>query len=142
MESLDEVSSNQTGLSPANHFKLTAKSIKAIYVNFSSNGFVGIPTLSYRDNRIRRSFSGHEIRFQDTETGQLITVTLEVIGDGDTVTFSLALPAITVRSGPGIFIKVPGIIVTNPSTIDGPPPGPQKFYSVVNMQGTAQVVHF
>ena len=129
MESLDEVSSNQTGLSPANHFELTAKSIKAIYVNFSSNGFVGIPTLSYRDNRIRRSFSGHEIRFQDTETGQLITV-------------SLALPAITVRSGPGIFIKVPGIIVTNPSTIDGPPPGPQKFYSVVNMQGTAQVVHF
>jgi hypothetical protein len=142
MESLGEASSNQTGLCPANHFELTGKSIKSIYVNFSNTGFAGIPILSYRDNRIRRSFSGHEIRFQDTETGQWITVTLEAVGDGDTVTFSLALPPITVRSGAGIVITVPGIIVTNPSTIDGPPPGPQKFYSVVYMQGTAQAVDF
>ena len=54
MESLDEVSSNQTGLSPANHFELTAKSIKAIYVNFSSTGFVEWSWNLYQGSRNHR----------------------------------------------------------------------------------------
>jgi hypothetical protein len=139
MENPSQAAPSQAGLSQANSFELTGKSI---HVSYSSSSFAGQPMLSYRDNRISRSFSGNEIRSVDTELGRLITVTLDSIADGDTVTFSLALPVVTVRSGPGIFIKVPGITVTNPSTIAGPPPGPQKLYAIVNMRGTAQAVNF
>ncbi len=126
-------------LSQANTFELSGKSI---HVTYSSTSFTGVPTLSYRDNRLSRSFSGEEINVENTEIGQLVSVTLEAIADGDRVTFSLALPIVTLPRGPGIRIKVPGVTVTNPSTIAGPPPGPQKLYSVVTMKGTAQFFEF
>ena len=126
-------------LSQANTFELSGKSI---HVSYSSTSFTGVPTFSYRDNRLSRSFSGEEIHLQDTEVGQLVTVTLEAIADGDRVTFSLALPTVTLRRDAAIRIKVPGLTVTNPSTIAGPPPGPQKLYSIVNMKGTAQFFEF
>ena len=126
-------------LSQANTFELSGKSI---HVSYSSTSFTGVPTFSYRDNRLSRSFSGEEIHLQDTEVGQLVTVTLEAGADGDRVTFSLALPTVTLRRDAAIRIKVPGLTVTNPSTIAGPPPGPQKLYSIVNMKGTAQFFEF
>jgi hypothetical protein len=126
-------------LNQANSFELSGKSI---HVTYTSTSFGGVPTLSYRDNRLNRSFSGEEINVQNTEIGQLVSVTLEAIADGDRVTFSLALPVVTLPRGPGIRIKVPGLTVTNPSTIAGPPAGPQKLYSIVTMKGTAHVFEF
>jgi hypothetical protein len=126
-------------LSQANTFELSGKSI---HVSYSSTSFTGVATFSYRDNRLSRSFSGEEIHLQDTEVGQLVTVTLESVADGDRVTFSLALPTVTLRRDAAIRIKVPGLTVTNPSTIAGPPPGPQKLYSIFNMKGTAQFFEF
>ena len=126
-------------LSQANTFELSGKSI---HVSYSSTSFTGVPTFSYRDNRLNRSFSGEEIHLENTEVGQLVTVTLEAIADGDRVTFSLALPTVTLRRDAAIRIKVPGLTVTNPSTIAGPPPGPQKLYAIVNMKGTAQFFEF
>lgn len=126
-------------LNRANTFELSGKSI---HVSYSSTSFAGVPTLSYRDNRLSRSFSGQEIHVEDTEIGQLVSVTLEAIADGDRVTFSLALPIVTLPNGPGIQITVPGLTVTNPDTIAGPPPGPQKLYSIVTMKGTVQFFEF
>ena len=127
------------GLDRANTFELSGKSI---HVSYESTSFAGVPTLSYRDNEISRSFSGEEIHLEDTEIGQLITVTLKAIADGDRVTFSLVLPIVTLRKNAAIRIKVPGLTVTHPSTIAGPPPGPEKLYSIVNMKGTAQFYMF
>jgi hypothetical protein len=126
------------GLSQANTFELSGKSI---HVSYSSTSFTGVPLFSYRDDRLSRSFSGEEIHVEDTDVGQLVTVTLEAVADGDRVTFSLVLPIVTLRKGStGIRIKIPGLTVTHPSTIAGPPPGPEKLYSIVNMKGTAQFV--
>lgn len=115
-------------------------------MSYASTSFAGVPTLSYRDDRLSRSFSGEEIRVADTELGQLITVTLEAIPDFKVVTFTLALPIVTVpQINTPIGIKVPGVTVTNPTTIGGPKllgPGPQKLYSIVNMKGTAQFFEF
>lgn len=122
----------------ANLFELSSNSI---HVTFSGTSILGGPILSYRDDQFSRSFRGEEIRLQDTELGQLITVTLEAIPDLRTVTFSLVLPIVTVMpQSAGIRIKVPGLTITNPTTIAGPPPGPQKLYSVVNLRGTAQFI--
>jgi hypothetical protein len=133
----------QANLNQANSFELRGKSI---HVSYESTSFTGVPTLSYRDDRLSLSFSGDEIRVADTELGQLITVTIEAIPDLKVVTFTLALPIVTVPQGnTPIGIKVPGITVTNPTTIGGPKllgPGPQKLYSIVNMKGTAQFFEF
>lgn len=133
----------QANLNQANTFELSGKSI---HVSYASTSFAGVPTFSYRDDRLSRSFSGEEIRVADTELGQLITVTLEAIPDFKVVTFTLALPIVTVpQTNTPISIKVPGITVTNPTTIGGPKllgPGPQKLYSIANMKGTAQFLVF
>jgi len=126
------------GFTQANLFELSRG---AIHVTYSTTNILGGPIFNYRDNQISRSFRGEEIRIQDTDVGQVITVTLEAIPDLKTVTFSLLLPIVTVMpQSSGIRIKVPGITTTNPTTIAGPPPGPQKLYSVVNLRGTAQFI--
>jgi len=133
----------QANLNQANTFELNGKSI---HVSYASTSFTGVPTLSYRDDQLSRSFSGEEIRVADSELGQLITVTLEAIPDLKVVTFTLALPIVTVpQTNTPISIKITGITVTNPTTIGGPKllgPGPQKLYSIVNMKGTAQFLVF
>jgi hypothetical protein len=122
----------------ANLFELRGDSIQ---VSYSSTNILGGPILSYRDPQRSLSFRGEEIRSQDTELGELITVTLEVIPDLRTITFTLILPIVNViPQSSGIYIQVPGVTTTNITTIAGPPLGPQKLYSVVNLQGTAQFI--
>ncbi|HVW64604.1 MAG TPA: hypothetical protein VHB01_06275 [Nitrosospira sp.] len=126
------------GFTQANLFELSRG---AIHVTYSTTSIIGGPIFSYRDNRISRSFRGDEIRIQDTDIGQLVTVTLEVIPDQQTVTFSLLLPVVTVLpQSTGTHVRVPGITATAPTTIAGPPPGPQHLYNVTNLRGTAQFV--
>ncbi|MDQ3185411.1 MAG: hypothetical protein M3Q16_02900 [Pseudomonadota bacterium] len=126
------------GFTQANLFELSRG---AIHVTYSSTSILGGPIFSYRDDQLSRSFRSEEVRLRDTEVGQLITVTLEIIPDLRTVTFSLVLPIVTVMpQSNGIRIKVPGITTTSPTTIAGPPPGPQQLYSVVNLRGTAQFI--
>jgi hypothetical protein len=129
------------GLTEANLFEFNGGNI---HVTYSSTNVLGGPILSYRDRKISRSFRGEEIRIQDTELGQLITVTLEQIPDLRTVTFSLTLPVVRVMpQSSGLSFSVPGITTTNPDSIAGPqllPPGPLKLYSVVNLRGRAQFI--
>jgi hypothetical protein len=122
----------------ANLFELFGSSIQ---VSYASTSILGGPILSYRDPQRSLSFRGAEIRSQDTELGELITVTLEAIPDLRTITFTLILPIVTVMpQSRGIYIRAPGVTTTSPTTIAGPPPGPQKLYSAVNLQGTAQFI--
>jgi hypothetical protein len=126
------------GFTRANLFELSGDSIQ---VTYSSTSILGGPILSYRDAQRSLSFRGEEIRSQDTELGELVTVTLEAIPDLRSITFTVILPVVTVMpQSSGLLIQVPGVTTTNPTTIAGPPPGPQKLYSVVNLQGTAQSI--
>lgn len=61
------------GFTQANLFELSRG---AIHVTYSSTSILGGPILSYRDSRLNRSFRGDEVRIQDTNIGQLITVSL------------------------------------------------------------------
>jgi hypothetical protein len=126
------------GFTQANLFELSRG---AIHVTYSTTSILGGPIFNYQDNQISRSFQGEEIRIQETEVGQLITVTLETIPDLRTVTFSLILPIVTViPQSTGTRIRAPGITTTAPTTIAGPPPGPQQLYSIVRLRGTAQFI--
>ena len=126
------------GFTQANLFELSSGTI---HVTYSATSILGGPIFSYRDDRISRSFRGDEIRNQDTDIGQLITVTLEAVPDLRTTTFSLIFPVVTVLpQSTGAHVRVPGIKATAPTTIAGPPPGPQRLYSIVNLRGTAQFI--
>jgi hypothetical protein len=126
------------GFTQANLFELSGNSI---HITYSSTSILGGPLLSYRDNQLSLSFQGKEIRIQDTEVGQLITVTLESIPDLKTVTFSFILPIVTVMpQSSGTRIKLLGFTTTAPTTIAGPPPGPQNLYTAVTLRGTAQFI--
>jgi hypothetical protein len=126
------------GCTRANLFELRGGSIQ---VTYSSTSVLGGPILSYRDPQRSLSFRGNDIAIEETALGELITVTLEAIPDLRTVTFTLILPIVTVmRQSSGTYIRVPGVTTTNPTTIAGPPQGPQKLYTVVNLRGTAQFI--
>ena len=128
----------EEGFTRANLFELFGDSIQ---VSFSSTNILGGSILSYRDPQRSLFFRGEEIRSQDTELGELITVTLEAIPDFRTITFSLILPTVTVMSqSSGTYIRVPGVTATNPTTLAGAPPGPERLYAVVMLQGTAQFI--
>lgn len=124
----------------ANLFELSGDGIQ---VTYSSTSIAGTPLFSYRDGNINRLFSDKEIHSVQTELGELLTVTLEQIPDLRIVTFTLILPVVNVLPGSaGTHIRVPGITTTTHSSIAGPVLGPQKTYSIVNLQGTAQAAIF
>jgi hypothetical protein len=126
------------GLTQANLFELSRGDV---HVTYSTTNILGGPVFSYRDNHLSKSFRGEEIQTQQTAIGEIVTVTLEAIPDLKTVTFSLVLPAVSViPQSTGARIQVPGITVTAPTTIAGPPPGPQFLYNVVKLRGTAQFI--
>lgn len=128
----------QEALTRANVFELFGE---AIQVSYASPNVLGGPRLSYRDPQRSLTFQGADIRSLDTELGEVLTVTLEAIPDFRTITFSLLLPVVTVLFPSGsTYIRVPGVTATNPTTLAGPPPGPERLYAVAMLQGTAQYI--
>jgi hypothetical protein len=128
----------QEGLTRANIFEFFGE---AIQVSYASRNVLGGPRLSYRDPQRSLTFQGDDIRSQETELGELITVTLEAIPDLRTVTFTVMLPIVTVLpESSGLYIRVPGVTTTTPTTIAGPPPGPEQLYAVVMLQGMARFI--
>jgi len=124
----------------ANLFELSRDNIQ---VTYSSTSMAGTPLFNYRDGSINRLFSGEEIRCVRTEIGDLLTVTLEQILDLRMVTFTLILPVVNVLpASVGTHIRVPGITTTTHTSIAGSVLGPQKTYSLVNLEGTAQAATF
>lgn len=126
------------GFTRANLFELSSNTIQ---ITYSTTSILGGPMLSYRDNVRSLSFRGEDIRIEQTALGDLVTVTLETIPDLRTVTFSLVVPTLTVMTqSSGTRIKVLGITATAPTTIAGPPPGPEQLYSAVYLRGSAQFI--
>ena len=124
---------------PVNLFKLSGNSI---YIDYAT-GTISGSKLSYRDDELELSFVNEEITVEQTQLGQLNTVILKQSPDLEVVTFTLVLPAITVTEhNKPIKIEVAGITVTNRTTIAGPQPGQQTFYSLVTLTGTAEAAVF
>jgi len=125
---------------PANLFELSDQDIQVTY--FASS-IGGDPMFSYRDHNFNCQFSGDEIRSEQTEIGQLLTVILERVLDLRTVTFSLFLPRVNVLRGSlGTHIQLIGITTTTHTSITGHVLGAEKTYSAVTLNGTAQAVSF
>jgi hypothetical protein len=122
----------------ANLFELSGGSIQ---VTYTTSGLEGIPLFSYRDSNVNIQYSGTEIKGEQTEIGEVLTVMLKQIPDSLTVTFSLILPVVNVLPGSaGSQIQVLGVTTTTHTSIAGSVPGAAKTYSVEKLQGLAQAV--
>jgi hypothetical protein len=123
-------------------FELKGHCAEVIY---STSNIAGIPQFSYRDHQRQVSVSGEDIRTLQTEIGELVTVTLEVIPDFQEVTFTLLLPTIHLppehNESP---IRTEGILTTARSSIAGPRlmEGQVENYCAMALHGTAKLVAF
>jgi hypothetical protein len=116
---------------------------QGITVNYSTSSIAGKPQLTYKKGRQTLNFSGDEIGVLDTPVGTLVTVTIAVIADLGSTTFSVLLPRISLASGGAkqTFTTI-GITTTNKTSIAGPVKGAQQTYKVVALRGTARQVEF
>jgi hypothetical protein len=125
----------------ANNFSLSGR---GIHVDFASTSLNGQPRLTYHDTIQTRNFSGSDIRRTEIpDIGTIVSVTLSIVPDVGSTTFSLLIPTVFV-SGIGTLHPVTTDAVT---TIHRMPfvaqfVGQRELYQVTRMTGTASFLEF
>lgn len=96
-------------------------------VSFTQANIAGDPLLTVGN----RHFYGREIMLQDSPIGQLVTVVMQAVADGDSSLFSLLLPP-TLVEGYGVAeIEAVVLETISRTTIAGPPLGAGVLYEKV-----------
>jgi hypothetical protein len=110
-------------------------------ISYTASNIAGQPVVTYNNGSVTRTFTGDEVRREQTALGTLVTVTLEVIFDGPTHLLTLVLPEVLVRAEPE-KVSVPVIFHTVEGSIAGRllNPGPVQTYKVEIFSGTASFV--
>jgi hypothetical protein len=111
-------------------------------IGYTESNVAGEPVVTYDDGSTTRSFTGAEVRREQTELGVLVTVTLEVIPDLETKLLTLVLPQVLVDSGSPERLTVLVVFSRIESSIAGLPlhAGPVQTYDVKIFDGTASFV--
>ena len=116
-----------------------------IRINYSSSSITGPPLLSYKDAELDLNFQGDDITRIQTSMGELVTVTLQIVPDAFTGTFTLVVPAIRLVSGEQAEFNTVAMETTDRSGAFVPPPGPAgvlQTYQVYQLRGSAQHAEF
>jgi ribosomal protein L19 len=71
-----------------------------IEINYETTSIAGVPQLIYKDRSQTQNFRGEQIRIEQTQLGQMVTVTLkrDLPETGADETLTLLVPAITLLS--------------------------------------------
>lgn len=120
-----------------NEYVLTGGGISVTYI---TNGFLGHPTLSYKDAKQALSFKGPEIRVVPTEIGGLVTVTLKMTVDVGSTSFSFLIPVIALADREAEQKFKTASITTEHKTALVPTTGLAEIYQIHEMQGVARSV--
>lgn len=132
----------------ANLFHLTKDDI---HITYSTTSLRGQPEFTYRDAEQRYAFRGNEIRTQKGELGTLLSVSLKTAADASVTVLTLVLPDIQLAGHQPASFRTPSswtpssfqtfaIVTQCLGTLPGE--GPRQTYEVLDLQGTAQSVHF
>ena len=99
------------------------------------------PVLQYEGAEGTLSFSGSQIVTENTALGAMYTVTLNIVPDLRTLSFTLVLPPVINKTDSPQPFKTIAIKWERHTTLVGPPPtGAELSYSVIKMHGTAERV--
>ncbi len=132
--------SNDEKTGQANQYEFASPAVSVFY---SPSSFGGEAQLRYiLGARNPLDFSGDEIRVEQTEIGQLVSVTVAQVPDLKTVTMSLVIPDINLDAGEPTLFESRIIFTTNHTTIGGPDlvKGPLQTYWVPGAIGQASSV--
>ncbi|GAC1346414.1 MAG: hypothetical protein NVSMB27_09970 [Ktedonobacteraceae bacterium] len=124
---------NQSNLFESNEFQLAGECVQITYLTGDRDGK---PHLTYKDDEYDRSFTGDEIRIQQSEPGTLATVMLHYLPDVGSDTFTLIVPQVRVAelSEP---VETLAIKCHHSMTMI-PQPGVAQSYQVIPLQGSVQ----
>ena len=103
------------------------------------------PVLEYTGAEGSLTFEGTQILQESTALGTLLTVTLNIVPDLRTLTFSMLMPQITAAGNAGVgssqTFETIGIKAQHPKSLVGPvPPGADPTYVAMKLHGTAKSV--
>lgn len=110
-----------------------------IQVTYSTTSIQGSPVFTYHDATGVKNFSGEQIRVAQTDIGTLVTVTIQLLVDAGSTTFSLLLPRVNLMPPAASNITVEGITSLN-RFLNFPVPGQAQSYTVTEMRGIATIV--
>ncbi len=115
---------------------------KRVHVQYALSGIDGRPRLTYRDKGKEKGFTGDDITAEDTAMGRLVTVTLEVVPDLHSMTFSFLLPTLNIERESHVVTE--GIYTTSRTSIGGPSlvKGQLQSWRAITLSGIARVVQF
>jgi len=111
-------------------------------ITYTASNIAGQPVVTYDDGNTPRSFTGDEVRREETALGALVTVTLEVISDLEEKLLTLVLPVVQLGPETPERLTVPVVFHRIESSIVGPPlhAGPVQTYDVKIFDATASFV--
>ena len=102
-------------------------------------GEPGVPALEYDGPGRSRRFRGDQITQQKTILGTLVSVVLEGNeADQGFLDLALVLPLFTMGDEAQHEFKTVGILSKGPSGFGGLPPGPQRTYEILDLEGVAE----
>jgi hypothetical protein len=121
-----------------NHYQLTSNEVQITYTPSNSNGQ---PELSYQGSHGNLTFTGSDIRSEETTPGTLITVFLVRTVDMGSVTLTLLMPGVNLADTTEQPIQTLAIETQNLfSVVDRNKARQTQIYQVYNLQGTAQYI--
>lgn len=109
-------------------------------ISYSSTSINGQPQFTYQDADYNLTFSGGDIRTQESELGTLVSVSLVRTVDAGATILTLLLPGIILPWGEAQPLET--LAITTKTFGILPRQGTQRTYQLLNLQGTAQFVEF
>lgn len=123
-------------LTEANLYELRSG---ALSFTFTANDLAGKPQIRYQDGKDTRTYTGDQIRQEETALGRLLTVA-DVKVDVVTRRFTLVLPKVLVAVGHPEKLST-FVVFENGGPVARPPqPGPVETYAVKSLSGKASFV--
>ena len=101
------------------------------------------PNLHYHQGAVVKDFTGNQIRVAEVpDLGTLVSVTIQMMVDSGSTTFTLLLPIVNLPASPALPAAVPvttgGVTTLHRfSTVLALQNGQQETYTVTPLQGTA-----
>ncbi|MFT3769201.1 MAG: hypothetical protein QM820_27495 [Minicystis sp.] len=113
---------------------------KDVHVQYTVSGIDGQPRLQYRDRKRELSFSGDQIRVEETSIGRLVSVVLVAVPDKQTLTFSFFVPTLNVDREAHIVTEA--LYTTTRTSIGGPAlvRGQVESWRGITLSGIARAV--
>jgi hypothetical protein len=127
-------------MAEANVFELTGNNVQIFY---SARGpFIDQPglqsTLTYQDREQNLTFSGEQLRTQQSETGTFVSVSLTISVDAGATILTLLLPAITMGEMAEQPFETFAIVTKTFGIL--PRVGAKQVYDVLKLHGAARFV--